>query len=71
MKSVFLLQHSYTINEVEETKIIGIFSSRENAEQCIEKNKTLPGFREYPDSFYLDEYEVDKLQWKEGFHSIS
>ena len=61
MDKVFLLQHSYEIGEIEETKIIGIYSSREKAEQVIEKYKKLPGFKEYPDTFYIDEYDTMKL----------
>lgn len=35
MSSVFLLQHSYQMEEsgCEETKVIGIYSTREHAEQ--------------------------------------
>lgn len=45
-KSVYLLQHSYSYGkhlEYEETKIIGIYSLREEAVAIIEKYKLLPG----------------------------
>ena len=32
---VFLLQHSYEMGDCDETKIIGVYSSRELAEQAI------------------------------------
>jgi hypothetical protein len=67
MTSVFLLQHSYEINDFEETKVIGIYLSRKKAEQVIGKYKKLQGFKDYPDSFYIDEYEMDKDNWEEGF----
>lgn len=67
MKSVFLLQHGYEAGEIEGTKIIGIFSSRETAEQMRIKYKSLPGFKNYPDSFFIDEYTIDKSYWEEGF----
>jgi hypothetical protein len=68
MKSVFLLQHSYERTEdCEETKIIGIFSSKEKVEECIKKFKELDGFKDYPDCFFVDEYEIDKENWTEGF----
>ena len=47
-KSVYLLQHSYSYGkhlEYEETKIIGIYSLREEAVAIIEKYKLLPGFK--------------------------
>lgn len=67
MISVFLLQHSYENENTEVTKIIGIYSSREKAELTVKEYKSLPGFRDYPDSFFIDKYEVDKNNWEEGF----
>jgi homoserine kinase type II len=67
MKSVFLLQHSYEDDGIERSKIIGIYSSKENAERTIEKYKTISGFKDYPNDFYIDEYEIDKCEWQEGF----
>lgn len=66
MASVFLLQHSYEIDEAEETKIIGIYSSRNKAEQVVEKYKNIQGFNDYPDCFFVDQYTIDKDNW-EGF----
>ena len=67
MKSVFLLQHSYEIEESEQTKIIGIYSTRDKAESVIERFRNLPGFCDHPESFYVDEYEIDQNNWEEGF----
>lgn len=65
---VYILQHSYEIGQFEETKIIGIYSSEENALAVKEKYKLLPGFNDYPDNcFFIDKYEVDKSNWEEGF----
>ena len=55
-KSVYLLQHSYSYGkhlEYEETKIIGIYSLREEAVAIIEKYKLLPGFKDYDISVSL------------------
>lgn len=70
MKSVYLLQHSYFWNDVEETKIIGVYSSRENAEKVVECYKFLPGFSDYKDEFVIDEYIVDENNWEDGFEAI-
>ena len=70
---VYLLQHSYgyEIHEdikAEETKIIGIYNSEEKAKETRERFKTKKGFNRFPeDCFYIDEYELDKEQWAEGF----
>lgn len=68
---VYLLQHTYSYgeqSEYEENKIIGIYSSRDNAEKELKKYLKLPGFNEYDSScFSIDEYIVDKGEWNEGF----
>lgn len=69
MYSVFLLQHSYEVNEIEETKIIGIYSTKEKAEKIIDKYKELVGFKDHPNCFFIDEYKVDNNYWEEGFIS--
>ncbi|MGV7118986.1 DUF7336 domain-containing protein [Paenibacillus kyungheensis] len=69
MITVFLLQHSYEVNRVENSKIIGIYSSREIAESTIIKYKKIPGFRNYPNEFFIDGYKLDEDNWEEGFVS--
>ncbi|MCX7923119.1 MAG: hypothetical protein N3B21_14075 [Clostridia bacterium] len=67
MKKVYLLQHSYEYDDCEETKIIGIYSSKEKADLVIEKYKKLPGFKHYPDCFFIDGYKIDEDNWQDGF----
>lgn len=73
MRIVYLLQHSYETGykfQYTETKIIGIYSLRKIAEQKIEEYLNLPGFCKFNrDTFYIDEYEIDKDHWAEGFIS--
>jgi hypothetical protein len=70
LKSVFLLLHSYERDDCEETKTIGIYSTNEKAQNVIEKYKKLSGFKDYPDCFYIAEYEIDKDHWEEGFITL-
>jgi hypothetical protein len=70
MQSVFLLQHSYELDGCDETKVIGVYSSKEKAETVACKYKNLPGFKEHPDCFYIDEYLIDKNYWEEGFVKV-
>jgi hypothetical protein len=66
--SVFLVHHSYeTDGGADETKLIGAFSSRAAADAAIQRLCELPGFRELPDHFSVDEYALDEVQWSEGF----
>lgn len=67
MSRIYLLQHSYEHNGIEETKIIGIFSSKHKALEVIEQYKILSGFKNHSNNFYIDEYQVDKNYWEEGF----
>jgi hypothetical protein len=67
---VYLLQHSYPLdNDADEVKLIGVYSTAELAEKAAGRYKTLPGFRDHPDGFSIDRYEVDKDHWTEGFIS--
>lgn len=70
MKSAYLLQHSYFWNDVEETKIIGVYATREKAEKVVECYKFKPGFLDYKDEFVIDEYIIDKNNWEDGFETI-
>lgn len=71
-KMVYLLQHA-PLNEEEddflydEIKIIGIFSSKELAQQEIEKLVKLPGFINQSNAFIIGPYELNQDYWAEGF----
>lgn len=65
----FLLQHSYATDDCEETKTIGIFSSNEKAQEAVEILKIQNGFKKFPDCFFIDEYDLDKFSWQDGFYS--
>lgn len=69
MKSVFILQHSHALSDIgeEETKFIGVYSSKDKAHEAIERLSKQPGFRDLPDYFCIDEYEIDLDHWCEGF----
>ncbi len=65
---VFVLQHVHSLgNEAEDVKLIGVYSSRENAQAAITRLSRAPGFSETPEGFHIDEYEMDKDHWVEGY----
>ena len=67
---VYLLQHSYLLDpetDVYETKTIGIYSAQERAEAAVERLQKCEGFRDHPEDFFIDRYEVDEDNWTEGF----
>ena len=69
---VYLLQHSYqqqyyySDRYYTETKNLGDYSSKEEAESAIEFYKTLQGFKDHPDGFHITEYKVDEHHCKDG-----
>ncbi len=72
---VFALWHSYELEDDDgvhdEDKFIGIFSSREKAEETVEALKDKEGFRDHPlDSFTIDEMTVDSPDWTDGFVTV-
>jgi len=76
MEIVYVVQHSYEVGDkgefegedFDETKMIGVYSSKEKAEKTIDRYKMLPGFKDYPIScFHIDKYEIDQEHWAEGF----
>ena len=71
MKYVFILQHSYELDDCENVKMIGAYSSEKNALDAIQRLKTKPGFADYPeDCFVIDKYLVDEDNWTDGFVTV-
>lgn len=70
MKTVFILQHSYELDGHDETKFIGTYSTKEQAELAITRLKDKNGFKYYPNAFEISEYELDKDNWTDGFATV-
>ena len=71
MKTVFILHHSYELDDHDETKLIGTYSTKEQAELAITRLKDKNGFKYRPDAFVISEYELDKDNWTEGFATMT
>lgn len=48
-------------------KMLGIYSTREKAEQGLAMLRDKPGFRDHPDGFEILEGRLDKTSMLEGF----
>ncbi len=82
MESVFLLQHLHVNSDDNEcVKTIGIYATRDDAVCAIERLSSEPGFKDYPklidpieddeeSGFYIDEYEIGKDHWAEGYITV-
>jgi hypothetical protein len=65
--TVFLLWHVHEhSNGEEDAKLIGVYSTSELTEQARQRATSLPGFRDHPNGFIVDRYEVDRDHWTEG-----
>ena len=71
MTSVYLLWHEYEIEpKRDETKLLGVYSSRELAEDARGRLMEQPGFRDHPNDFEIAEYELNRDHWTEGFITV-
>jgi len=78
MPTVFVVQHSRKISDdADDVKMIGVYANRADALSAIERLQSVPGFSAFPEivsheddldeGFFVDEYEVGKDHWVEGF----
>jgi hypothetical protein len=69
--TVFLLWHVRELPDGEEdSKLIGVYSSRQAADAARDRAVQLPGFRDLPDGFTIDSYEIDRDEWREGYGTV-
>jgi hypothetical protein len=65
---LFVVQHAYELpNGEDEVKFVGVYSSEIRAQEAVHRLSNLSGFRDHPDGFHIDPYEIDKDYWTEGF----
>ncbi|WP_156874073.1 DUF7336 domain-containing protein [Sphingorhabdus lutea] len=70
--NVYLVTHAHELEfYAEHEKIIGIYSTQENAEEAINKLKLKAGFCERIEDFQIEEHIVDEDSWREGFATIT
>jgi homoserine kinase type II len=51
-------------------KLIGVYTDEEEAKRAIGRVKGQPGFRDYPDGFIIDCYELNQDNWADGFFTV-
>jgi hypothetical protein len=71
MNTVFDLWYIRGYHDREDTELhIGVYGTRENAENAVERLKDKPGFRDWPDGFEVRSVTLDRDHWTEGFRSV-
>lgn len=70
--SAYILWHTRDPDaEDEDSKLIGVYSSRDLAEAARTRASKLPGFCNQPDGFIIEPYPIDKDHWTEGFVDLT
>ncbi len=64
---VFMLHHTITRGDAEDDKIIGVYSTRAEAEAAIERLKNKPGFRDPRGEFGIGPYKLNRDHFGDGF----
>ena len=68
---VYLLFHTHEVNPGEDDdKLIGVYSTRKKAEAARRRASTWPGFKDAPEGFCIDQYQLDEDHWTEGYITL-
>ena len=71
MNEVFVLWHVHDLGDGEEdSKLIGIYGSQEDAEAAKVRLGLKPGFIDAPHGFITDRYRLNKDHWSDGYITV-
>ena len=71
MNTVYFVQHeNIEDDDIEESRIIGIYTSEKLAREVVERAKKLSGFNDFPEGFQVTKYILDLDQWAVGFKFV-
>jgi hypothetical protein len=70
VKDIYVLHHINELENEDDIKLIGVYSTEEKAKQAISKLSSQPGFVQSKEGFHIEKYEIDKDHWCEGFVTI-
>lgn len=69
---VFLLWHVHELPGGEDSpKLIGVYATADDAERARNRVSSQPGFRDSPEGFEVDRYEIGRDHWTEGFVTVT
>ncbi len=71
MTTVYVLhQVVREFEDDEDAKLIGVYSTEDEARAAVARLANQPGFYEHPEGFQIDSYPLDKDHWSEGFVTV-
>lgn len=69
--TVYLLWHVHELwAKEDDAKMIGVYATKADAKRAERRAVKLPGFSQHPKGFLINECEVGKDQWTEGFITV-
>lgn len=72
-RTVYHVTHAHPsahCEDEDEVKHIGIYSTREKAEDVVSRLKSQPGFVDTPEGFSIDAATIDLTGWSEGYITL-
>ena len=66
---VYVLQHEHDLDGSSDVKLIGVYRTEHDAVEARERLSKAPGFKDHPDGFAIDAYELGHDHWTDGFVS--
>jgi len=57
--------------EGDDVKRLGVYSTREKAQERVVEARKLPGFSSEPQCFYIEEALLDEDEWPEGYVEVA
>lgn len=67
---IYEINHTYTDEISTSTKLLGFCDGIEGIEKIKKEALKLSGFKNYPEDFVIDKYQMDKIHWQHGFTSV-
>jgi hypothetical protein len=61
----------HVLEDAEDVKLIGIYSTEAGAAASISRLSGQPGFVDHPDGFHVERYSIDQDHWTEGFVTVT
>ncbi len=68
--NVYILQHEHDLDGATDVKMLGVYETEHDAIEARNRLGTAPGFRDHPDGFSIDAYELGRDHWTDGFVSV-
>ncbi len=70
MPKVFVVQHEHEWCNRDDVKFIGVYATHSDAQAAVDRLRIRSGFKDWPDGFSIDEYELGIDNWPEGFVTV-